>query len=119
MPPEYDEMKRAATVEFALQWRTLGQTQPLPYKVRPYIFAWGRHDTSQDMVNNFPGTLYDALVQAGVLKNDNAMWCPGAVPDLVHSQAEPRVDILLAPWLPFAQSMEQFQEVLAWLRISS
>lgn len=117
MPEHYTEMKAAAAEDFAIQWRFLGQVQPLPYKIRPYIFAWGKHRQSQDVVDNLPGTLYDALVLAQVLKNDSAMWCPGSIHDLVHSQAPPRIDILLAPWLPFSQSLNQIKEVMDWLKI--
>jgi hypothetical protein len=117
MPEHYAEMKTAAAEDFATQWRFLGQVQPVQYKIRPYIFAWGRHRQSQDMVDNLPGTLYDALVLAKVLKDDSAKWCPGSIHDLIHSHASPRVDILLAPWLPFSQSLAQITEVIDWLRI--
>jgi hypothetical protein len=119
MPEHYIEMKAAAADDFAIQWRQLGLIDPLPYKVRPYIFAWGKHLQSQDVVDNLPGTLYDALVEAGVLRNDSAMWCPGSIHDLVHSKAPPRVDILLAPWLPFSQSLGQIKEVMDWLKIQT
>jgi hypothetical protein len=117
MPQHYIDMKMLAMREFELQWREMGMTAPLPYKCRPYVFAWGRHNRAQDMVDNLPGTLYDALVEAGVVKNDSSMWCPGSVHDMVHSKAEPRIDILLAPWIPFSQSLEQFKEVIDWLKI--
>ena len=117
MPQPYINMKAAAMREFRVQWREMGMTAPLPCKCRPYVFAWGRHHQSKDMVDNLPGTLYDALVEAGVLRDDSAKWCPGSIHDLVHSKAKPRIDILLAPWIPFSQSLDQFKEVIDWLKI--
>lgn len=119
MPPEYEAMKAEAIESFSDQWLWLGHTSPIPWKVRPYVFFWGKHHQGGDFADNVPGTLYDALVQAGVLKDDNGTWCPGAVPDLVHSKAPPQTDVLLAPWIPFAQSEAQGKEIREWLRINS
>lgn len=119
MPEHYKDMKDEALQSFSIQWSIeLGNKAPIPWRVRPYVFLWGKHRRSGDVVDNVPGTLYDALVQAGVLKADSAMWCPGSVHDLVHSNASPRTDILLAPWMPFSQSLEQIKEIMEWLRIN-
>jgi hypothetical protein len=117
MPPEYEAMKAAAVKSFSDQWFWLGNTAPIPWKVRPYVFLWGKHHQGGDVVDNVPGTLYDALVEAKVLKDDNATWCPGAIHDLTHSNAPPRTSLLLAPWIPFAQSEAQEKEVRKWLQI--
>ena len=119
MPKKYEDMKAAAVKSFFDQWLWLGNTTPIPWKVRPYVFFWGKHHQAGDVVDNIPGTLYDALVEAGVLRDDNATWCPGSIHDLTHSNAPPRTDILLAPWMPFAQSAEQEKEIREWLRINS
>lgn len=117
--PRYEAMKSAATSEFICQWRDLGQPGPIAYPIRPYVFAWGKHHQAQDVVDNLPGVFYDALVDARVLQNDSMKWCPGSVHEMAHSRCPPRVDILLAPWLPFARSMAQFSEICDWLAIAS
>ena len=120
MPQAYTQMKAAAVESFADQWlMELGNASPIPWPVRPYIFLWGKHRRSGDVGDNIPGTLYDALVEAKVMKGDSAMWLPGSIHDLVHSNAPPRTDILLAPWVPFSQSLEQIKEIMEWLRINS
>lgn len=116
MPESYVDMKAAAVTSFMDQWRSLGFYECIDWQVRPYVFAWGRHYRSQDIVDNFPGTLYDALVEAGVLRNDSAKWCPGSVHELGHSKDLPTVDILLAPWTPFVESMGQLAEIIEWLK---
>jgi hypothetical protein len=110
-------MKKAAAAEFMCQWRECKQTGPIAHPVRPYVFAWGRHRRSQDIVDNFPGTFYDAFVDAEILRGDSAKWCPGSFHEMIHSPSPPRVDILLAPWLSFSQSIEQFAEIRRWLAI--
>ena len=116
MPENYVDMKAAAVASFMDQWQSLGFDKCIDWRVRPYVFAWGKHYQSQDIVDNFPGTLYDGLVEAGVLKDDSAMWCPGSVHELNHSKKlPPTVDILLAPWVPFVESMGQLVEVIEWL----
>lgn len=114
---KYEAMKKTAATEFLCQWRELGQAGPIAYPVRPYVFAWGKHRQSQDIVDNFPGTIYDALVDAKVLRGDSAKWCPGSFHELIHSPSSPRVDILLAPWVPFTQSIDQLAEIRRWLAI--
>ena len=116
MPQEYVQMKSAAVKSFSDQWKAIGQSTPVDHQVRCYMFFRGKHSQAIDYVDNAPGTLYDALVEAKILTNDNGKHAPGGDHDLEHSKAPPIVDILIAPWLPFKDSMLQMNEVAEWLR---
>jgi hypothetical protein len=86
----------------------------IDYPVRIYVFLWGRHRRSGDMVDNIPGAICDALEKAKIVLRDSAKWMPGAVYDLVWSDGPPKGIIALAPWLPISQSFEQMQEIIAF-----
>lgn len=116
MPPEYKAMKSAAVRSFSQQWESIGQATPIDHQVRCYMVFRGKHSRACDYVDNAPGTLYDALVEASVLTNDNGLHSPGGVHDLEYSKSPPIVDILIAPWLPFKDSIGQMYEISEWIR---
>lgn len=116
MPKEYRVMKAAAVRSFSAQWEAVGQSTPIEYPARCYMFFRGKHSRASDYVDNVPGTLYDAIVESKILTNDNGLHAPGGDHDLEYSKAPPIVDILIAPWLPFKDSMLQMNEVAEWLR---
>lgn len=117
MPVDYTEMKAKASACLLQQWTDLGKSSPIEYKVRVYMFFVGKHSRSSDYVDNVPGTIYDAMVAVGIILNDNGLHAPGGIHDLEHyTTLRPRLDILIAPWLPFADSLEQFAEVCDWLK---
>jgi Holliday junction resolvase RusA-like endonuclease len=117
MPTEYQEMKASAIASFKRQWRDLNQSSSIDHKVRVYMIFRGKHSRSSDYVDNVPGTLYDALTQAQILRSDNGLWSPGGIHDLDHSSKQsPRVDVFIAPWLPFLDSIGQISEIIDFLK---
>jgi hypothetical protein len=118
MPRKYVDCKGRVRSGFHDQWQSLGMTEPVDYQIRLYVLAWGRHSRRGDMVDNIPGTIADCLVEAEVISDDNAKRAPGALYDMVYCQSPPRFDILIAPWMPLAESMEQFAEIIDWLRLA-
>lgn len=81
------------------------------------MFFVGKHSRSSDYVDNVPGTIYDAMVAVGIIANDNGLHAPGGIHDLEHdTKTKPRLHILIAPWIPFADSLEQLAEVCDWLK---
>ena len=116
MPHDYVAMKAGAVKSFSAQWKAIGQSTPIAHQVRCYMFFRGKHSRASDYVDNVPGTLYDALVESKILTNDNGLHAPSGDHDLEYSKAPPIVDILIAPWLPFKDSMLQMNEIAEWLR---
>jgi Holliday junction resolvase RusA-like endonuclease len=111
MPENYRRWKAEAIRSFQRQAQEI-KIPPIDYQIRIYVLLRGKHNRSGDMVDNIPGSICDALVQAEIIPNDSSKWAPSAIYELEWSKAPPIGYVAIAPWLPLRQSSEQLTEIL-------
>jgi Holliday junction resolvase RusA-like endonuclease len=111
MPQNYRNWKAGAIRSFQRQALEI-KIPPIDYQTRIYVILKGKHNRSGDMVDNIPGSICDALVQANVIPNDSSKWVPSAIYELEWSKAPPIGYVAIAPWLPLGRSGNQLSEIL-------
>jgi hypothetical protein len=85
---------------------------PVPdYQIRFYVSLFGRHSRAGDVVDNIPGTLYDAATKAEIIRGDSSKLAPGSTHDLHWSKDPPITYLAIAPWLPATKTPAQAIEV--------
>lgn len=87
MPPAYRSWKAAAIASFQLQAIQQGIIAPIP-KAAITITLVGKHPRRSDC-DNLAGAVLDALVQAGILQNDNLNYVPSLAIALQWSKEPP------------------------------
>jgi Holliday junction resolvase RusA-like endonuclease len=97
MPKNYQNWKTAAIVDFRLQYAALGQVEALE-GVSVDILLSGKHSRRGDL-DNISGAVLDALVQGGILRNDNLICVLALSIRLDYGKAEPITQINIAPIL--------------------
>lgn len=112
---DYAQWKTSAAREFARQAKLMGVPMPIPWPVTFMVLFVGKHRLSKDVIDNLPGAIADALVDAGVLKGDNSNQAPGAAYNMIHSPDEPMAYIAIAPAL--AAKRRKAQAKTAGLRM--
>jgi len=90
MPAEYVAWKRQAILSLQEQWKEMGRSDPLNTPARISVQIEGKYRRSRDS-DNTDGAVLDAMVQAGILQNDNLKWVPGSSADLFYSKKDPLV----------------------------
>ncbi len=97
MPKNYQQWKSAAIVDLRLQFAALGQAEPLE-GVGVNILLSGKHSRRGDL-DNISGSILDALVQGGILRNDNLICVLALSIRLNYGKAEPMTQISIVPIL--------------------
>lgn len=97
MPKSYQHWKSGAIVDFRLQFAALGQADPLE-GVGVDILLSGKHSRKGDL-DNISGSILDALVQGGILRNDNLICVLALSIRLEYGKAEPTTQISIVPIL--------------------
>ena len=111
LPKDYRQWKIQAIAAFVQQKESMG-INTITHPIRYYVFFSGKHNRRGDLIDNYPGALADALVDAGVLTSDNAKAAPAAIYEFNWSKEPPTVVVAIAPYVPLAQAGEQIQEIL-------
>lgn len=93
LPTGYRDWKDGATAALAAQW---GNRGPIAVPVAIAIHLRGKHNRAAD-ADNVGGSLMDALVQAGILANDNLRAVPSLAVTLDHGKQMPSALIHLSP----------------------
>ena len=101
--PRFSQNGRAYTHRGYYQWKQMasgilgqqwGDRPTLEGPVEVVITLSGRHRRSGDS-DNIAGSILDAAVQAGILKNDNLVVIPKLSIELHYSQRPPAATILI------------------------
>jgi Holliday junction resolvase RusA-like endonuclease len=95
MPKSYQTWKDGAIAELRMQSSHLRDRLPLE-GVGIDITLSGKHSRRGDL-DNISGSVLDALVQSGVLRNDNLVCVLALAVRLHYGKAEPTTQITIAP----------------------
>lgn len=93
MPHRYQQWKREAITALILQAQEMGLAQPLS-AAAVNITLLGKHPRRGDL-DNISGSILDALVQSGVLKDDSVAVVWSLAIALYWSKESPSVEITL------------------------
>jgi len=112
---EYKKWKERACDEFVIQSAVTDIPRPIQWPIHFIVLFTGKHHLGQDYIDNVPGAVADALVDAQVLARDNGKAAPGAAYHLSHSNAEPKAYIAIAPATDVRGLAGQLIELADWM----
>jgi hypothetical protein len=111
----YKTWKERACGEFVVQSKIADIPRPIQWPVHFIVLFTGKHHLGQDYIDNVPGAVADALVDAKILAKDNGNAAPGAAYHLSHSSAAPKAYIAIAPATGLRGLAGQLMEIADYL----
>ena len=121
-PEAYQTWKANAISQLKREALAMGLREKISHPVRYTCWFFGRHDRGKDYIDNAPGAIADALVEAGLWAGDNGTNGPAASYELFWSKAAPTTWIALAPRIStapaeaIAEAQEQAEELWKLVR---
>jgi hypothetical protein len=112
---KYKNWKQKACGEFVVQSVVADIPRPIQWPVHLIVLFTGKHLRARDYIDNVPGAIADALVDAQVLAGDNGKVAPGAAYHLRYSDSDPKAYIAIAPATDVRGLAGQLIELADWM----
>lgn len=94
MPQAYSDWMEGSVTELIIQSREFQIWEPLPGPLSVAIAFNGKHNRQSDL-DNLSGSIFDAMVKAEILPNDNMMIVTQLSASIEWSKNEPTTIIQL------------------------